>query len=454
MAVAVHNPFYRNLISHFMQSAIPKEFTKKPLDRTASNIIKPLVDLNVLSLFSGCGGMDIGLEGGFVCHRNSLPLDSSDLISEMLDSYWVRTRRTRFKTVFANDIVPQAAIAWLRYMQRNREVNDSTYHIKSIVDLVKKAESGESVFPKSVDLVVGGFPCQDFSVAGSRRGFNSLVMHHGGKRSEDSPTEENRGLLYYWMKRVIDLVSPKMFIAENVKGLVNLGNVKEIIQADFAQSGGDGYIVLSPRVLRATDYGVPQTRERIFFIGLKKSAMRPEALTSLSSGFIESKYDPYPSPTHANFSLYENLQRNVSCRDILKHLPEPADSQDLSHKYYSKAKYMGQHCQGQTEIPFDGQSPTIRSEHHGNIEFRRLSKEHGGRNAEELSQGLTERRLTPRECALIQTFPPDYEFVVRDSGRFAISPSAAYKMIGNAVPPILAYSLAIRIESIWNNLFF
>ena len=207
-------------------------------------------------------------------------------------------------------------------------------------------------------------------------------------------------------------------------------------------------------MLYAVDYGVPQTRERVFFIGLKKSAMRPEALTSLSSGFIESKYDPYPSPTHADFSLYENLQRNVSCRDVLKHLPEPADSQDLSHKYYSKAKYMGQHCQGQTEIPFDGQSPTIRSEHHGNIEFRRLSKEHGGRNAEELSQGLTERRLTPRECALIQTFPPDYEFVVRDSGRFAISPSAAYKMIGNAVPPILAYSLAIRIESIWNNLFF
>lgn len=437
-----------------MQSLTSQELTRMPLNSDISNIVKPLVDLNVLSLFSGCGGMDIGLEGGFVCHRNSLPLDSSDLISEVVNDYWVRTRKTRFKTIFANDIIPQAGTAWLRYMQQHRELNDSTYHIKSIVDLVKKAESGEPVFPKSVDLVVGGFPCQDFSVAGSRRGFNSLVMHHGGKRSNESPTEENRGLLYYWMKRVIDLVSPKMFIAENVKGLVNLGNVKDVIQADFAQSDGDGYIVLPPRVLYAVDYGVPQTRERVFFIGLKKSALRAEALASLSSEHIDPKYDPYPNPTHAEFSLYEKLQKPVACRDVLKHLPEPANSYDLSHRYYSKAKYMGRHCQGQTEIPFDGQSPTIRSEHHGNIEYRRLSKEHGGRNAEELFQGLAERRLTPRECALIQTFPPDYEFVVRDSGRFVISPSAAYKMIGNAVPPILAYSLAIKIESIWNNLFF
>lgn len=437
-----------------MQSLTSQELTRMPLNSDISNIVKPLVDLNVLSLFSGCGGMDIGLEGGFVCHRNSLPLDSSDLISEVVNDYWVRTRKTRFKTIFANDIIPQAGTAWLRYMQQHRELNDSTYHIKSIVDLVKKAESGEPVFPKSVDLVVGGFPCQDFSVAGSRRGFNSLVMHHGGKRSNESPTEENRGLLYYWMKRVIDLVSPKMFIAENVKGLVNLGNVKDVIQADFAQSDGDGYIVLPPRVLYAVDYGVPQTRERVFFIGLKKSALRAEALASLSSEHIDPKYDPYPNPTHAEFSLYEKLQKPVACRDVLKHLPEPTNSHDLSHRYYSKAKYMGRHCQGQTEIPFDGQSPTIRSEHHGNIEYRRLSKEHGGRNAEELFQGLAERRLTPRECALIQTFPPDYEFVVRDSGRFVISPSAAYKMIGNAVPPILAYSLAIKIESIWNNLFF
>lgn len=100
--------------------------------------------------------------------------------------------------------------------------------------------------------------------------------------------------------------------------------------------------------------------------------------------------------------------------------------------------------------------PTIRSEHHGNIEFRRLSLEHGGTIEHELSAGLPERRLTPRECALIQTFPPDYLFVrykPYSKSRFSVSSSRAYKVIGNAVPPVLAYNIAMRIQSLWNLYF-
>ncbi|VAW10679.1 DNA-cytosine methyltransferase [hydrothermal vent metagenome] len=118
---------------------------------------------------------------------------------------------------------------------------------------------------------------------------------------------------------------------------------------------------------------------------------------------------------------------------------------------------MGKHCQGQIEIKPDGISPTIRAEHHGNIEFRRLSKKNGGILTEELSKGLKERRLTPRECALIQTFPPDYDFVVENKhgrkGSYLVSPSKAYKIIGNAVPPLLAYNLAKRIEDVWHLYF-
>ena len=99
--------------------------------------------------------------------------------------------------------------------------------------------------------------------------------------------------------------------------------------------------------------------------------------------------------------------------------------------------------------------PTIRSEHHGNIEYRRLSAEHGGKQAAELAEGLKERRLTPRECALIQTFPPDYPFVIRKESerRFILSPSGAYKVIGNAVPPVLAFHLATRLEQLWPKYF-
>ena len=73
------------------------------------------------------------------------------------------------------------------------------------------------------------------------------------------------------MKQVIDLTKPKMFIAENVKGLVNLGNVKNIIQKDFASAGSNGYIVLNPQVLHAGNYGVPESRERVIFIELGRT---------------------------------------------------------------------------------------------------------------------------------------------------------------------------------------
>ena len=112
---------------------------------------------------------------------------------------------------------------------------------------------------------------------------------------------------------------------------------------------------------------------------------------------------------------------------------------------------MGNHCQGQTEINLDGLGPTIRSEHHGNIEFRRLSAEHGGKITEELQKGLPERRLTPRECAMIQTFPPDFPFVKRKgyTKNYELNASGAYKVIGNAVPPVLAYQIARRIQELW-----
>ncbi len=115
---------------------------------------------------------------------------------------------------------------------------------------------------------------------------------------------------------------------------------------------------------------------------------------------------------------------------------------------------MGLHCQGQTEVKLDSIGPTIRSEHHGNIEFRRLSAPNGGVIFEELFQGLPERRLTIRECARIQTFPDDYEFVISSPNSAKnLSASSAYKIIGNAVPPLLAYHIAYRMDSLWEKLF-
>ena len=415
----------------------------------------------VLSLFSCGGGMDIGFEGGFKILKCCLNYDINADWIEYEDDKYYHLKETIFETVFANDIVEYAKSTWTDYFNRKRgkDVSD-IYHVKSIVDIVKEYKNGNtSVFPKDIDIVTGGFPCQDFSVAGKRKGFNSEVSHNGIKANEDIPTEETRGKLYMWMKEVIEITKPKVFIAENVKGLANLGQVKDIIQQDFAQTGGNGYLVLSPQILHSGRYGISQSRERIIFIGLRKDVLRAEALNELIKDIPFEEASPYPSATHTlenDYTLFEKnsayLKPFVPSRNVLCDLAEPEESNDLSQMNYSKAKYI-KGLQGCTEVKLNKLAPTIRSEHHGNIEFRRLSKEHGGVNLEEIENGLQERRLTLRECARIQTFPDDYNFVIHNGKKYIVSPSCGYKLVGNAVPPLLAYHIAKKIEKNWSFYF-
>lgn len=403
-------------------------------------------NLKLLSLFSGCGGMDLGFEGGFPVLRKSLnPVFASGKAA--VDGDWATLPRNGFETVFANDIRPGAKVAWENYFQR-----PGVFHVASVVDLVKAAKRGEWSFPEA-DVVTGGFPCQDFSLAGKRAGFESAVGHHGGKLGEgDEPAEENRGKLYMWMREVIGLVRPRIFVAENVKGLASLGDVKQIIEEDFRNVGG-GYVVVTAKTLAAPEFGVPQTRERVIFFGFRKDALRPEAAAALQRDVVPAQYDPYPQPTHRSAKLKVRSAKGLppppSCGDAFVGLLEPEDSSDPSQRAYSKAAWYGKHCQGNRELDLTVPAPTIRSEHHGNIEFRRLAAEHGGVHDEELARGSRERRLTVRECARAQTFPDNYEFVRRG----ALSTSEAYKLIGNAVPPLLAYHIARRLRAIIPALF-
>lgn len=409
--------------------------------------------INVLSLFSGCGGLDLGFEGDFKVLKESVNNEiNSHWDVKNIDEQWVKLPKLPFRTIFANDIRQDAKTAWTTYFSK-KGIPSSAYHVDSIVDLVKlHKENKHVIFPDNVDVVTGGFPCQDFSVAGKRLGFDSTKSHTGKQLDDDTPTIENRGHLYMWMREVISITQPKIFIAENVKGLTNLKDVKEIIEHDFSTISEDGYLVIPAKVLLAANYGVPQSRERVIFIGLKKSALTDKAIEELSKDNISELYDPYPIKTHSDKD--DNLLPFVTLAQAFKGLVEPEKSKDSSQQKYSKAKYMGKHCQGQSEVNLNGIGPTIRSEHHGNIEYRRLSKEHGGRYDKELKSGKKERRLTIRECARIQTFPDDYDFIIPSKKDLkGVSASDAYKVIGNAVPPLLGYNIAHRLYDNWELYF-
>ena len=140
------------------------------------NIDKPI---NVLSLFSGCGGMDLGFEGGFTVHKKSINLKSNpDFSDNFIDNNFIRLKSTKFKTVFANDILNDAKTAWVNYFSK-LGYNPEIFRSESIVDLVKMHKMGVNIFPQNIDIVTGGFPCQDFSLSGKRRGFNSHKDHRG-----------------------------------------------------------------------------------------------------------------------------------------------------------------------------------------------------------------------------------------------------------------------------------
>lgn len=407
----------------------------------------------VLSLFSGCGGMDIGFEGGFECLHRSINTDIHPNWIKADNGEWVKVVETGFQTVFANDIRPDAKAAWVSYFADIYDDANEIYHIDSIVDLVKKARMGQNVFPEDIDVVTGGFPCQDFSVAGKRKGFNSEKSHNGGKLETGEPSAENRGQLYIWMREVVSITKPLMFIAENVKGLTMLEDAKEIIEHDFAEAADGGYLVVPGRVLHAANYGVPQSRERVIFYGFKRKALRSGALKALLNPKENRDYDPYPIPTHAYNVDGEGLYPFVTCREAFSGLLEPEETDDMAQMKFSKAKYMVK-GQGNIEIKLDSISPAIRSEHHGNIEFRRLSAENGGSHEEELMQGLKQRRLTIRECARLQTFPDNYQFILpKTKENNAVSASDAYKIIGNAVPCVLGFNIAMRLKENWEKYF-
>jgi len=320
----------------------------------------------VISLFSGCGGMDLGFEGDFQIFGKNY-------------------ERNPFEIVFSNDIVEKATKTYNYNFKHHSICAD----IKNI-DLNNLPEA---------EIVIGGFPCQDFSLAGKRKGLST-----------------ERGQLYLEMKKVVEHVNPLAFVAENVDGIRKNKNGEsksalDVIIDDFRSLNYD--VMYLP--LNAANYGVPQNRVRIIIIGIRKDLM---------------KKIKYPLMTHGDNSINEILTAKFAIDDLWNQHNNPL-FYNHSIKDYSKAKfYFGKKMQGNNRIKDNKPAPTIRSEHHGNIEghYRVLNEDI---SIDDVSNW---RRLSVRECARLQTFP--------DSFIFPVNSSDAYKQIGNAVPPILAWHIA------------
>lgn len=334
------------------------------LDYTPS----PQEDYKVISLFAGCGGMDLGFEGGFTVFGQTYA-------------------KNPFTVVHASDINSSAVTSY-------------SHNFKTAAECIDINDLDVTTLPKA-DIVLGGFPCQPFSHSGLRGGFEDM---------------KGRGVLYQQMKRVIDHVKPKMFIAENVDGLrtkkvvgsdgvtTDVSALEQIVD-EFAESGYD----VVYKVLKAVDFGIPQTRVRVIIIGKRKDL----------PGTIF-----YPETTHGEGKIAYR-----SSYDALEDLWDLLDTGVVDNhttKDYSKAIFRpGSKSQGNAQVPKDRPAQTVRAESHGNVYA------HYKGDPEDMK---TWRRLTARECGRIQSFP--------DSFVWPVSQSQAHKQIGNAVPPVLAWFIA------------
>ena len=307
--------------------------------------------MKILSLFSGAGGFDLGL------------IQAGNQV------------------VWANDIDKNAASTYMKNIGGHIICAD----IKDISMLD---------MPSSVDAVVGGFPCQGFSQANMRRA-----------------VDDDRNMLYKFFLYAVRAVLPKYFIAENVKGILSLdgGNVINLIKADFMNAG----YVTSINLIHLADFGIPQTRQRVFIIGHRKD------IPSMFKFLL-------PQKTHCKSG---NPKPWMSMKSAIGHYPEPDETDSYLNHVCSSYKLAYRDFTAHRPTSPDKPSPTILARGNGK----------GGVCAIPHYNG--KRRISVRESATLQTFPENFEF---------IGPiNSCYRQVGNAVPVKFAYLLGtelIRLE--------
>ena len=337
--------------------------------------------INILSLFSGAGGLDLGTElsaiNNFFGKR------------EFEESY-------RNKDIFhkyANEIINVV------YSNDNFRAANLSYKNNLIANGVQDTRDVRKVthFPKS-DLMLGGFPCPGFSAAGPRL------------------LDDPRNFLYIHYIRALMDSEPLVFIAENVKGLMTMahGQVLKQIKEDFAAAG---YFVTA-QLLNAKNYSVPQSRERVFIIGVRNDLHK------------EYQYE-YPLPITG--TLQAPL---VTLKEAIGDLPK--NPKDVFDSDYSSIYMSRNRKKSWNDVSFTIQASGRQApQYPGGEPMKKVSKDKW------VFQGNLNRRLSVRECARIQTFPDWIVFSDGNKGNVKENNklNEQYKQIGNAVPVLLAKSV-------------
>lgn len=340
---------------------------------------------NLLSLFSGCGGLDLGFEmAGLKAVMGEEVMEEAFRDKSVFNK---NIPNNVFHTIYVNDIFAEARETY------ERNAGRYIYIDKSDIRKIKK-------FPKA-DIVLGGFPCPGFSEAGPR-----LV-------------DDKRNFLYLHFIRCLMQSRPKIFVAENVKGMMTLGKgevFKQIVQ-DFSAAGYTIY----QKLLNSVEYGVPQIRQRVILVGVRSD--------------IDFKY-VHPEPTHG-YGV-QGLKQVVTLREAIGDLED--NPGDFFTGSYSTI-FMSRNRKKKWNEP----SFTIQaSGRQAPIHPAGAPMEHIGKDKYIFSDGEeNNRRLSVKEIARIQTFPDWYEFSRGNSNKSANAKlDLVYKQIGNAVPVRLAVAVA------------
>ncbi len=362
-----------------------KRFAQCSVEIDVSKLHYDKKKYNLLSLFSGCGGLDLGFElAGLKAVMGEEVMEAAIREKKIFDQ---NTDNNVFHTIYANDIFDEARQTY------RKNAGYEIYMDKSDIRKIKN-------FPKA-DIVLGGFPCPGFSEGGPR-----LI-------------DDERNFLYLHFIRCLIQSQPKIFVAENVKGMMTLGKgevFRQIVQ-DFDAAGYHIY----HRLLNAAEYGVPQIRERVILVGVKKG--------------MDFVYQ-YPNPTHG--SEEKGLKRIVTLKDAIGDLEEnPGD--------YFTGSYSSIFMSRNRKKKWDEPSFTIQaSGRQAPIHPAGMPMEHVGKDKYVFLDGEeNNRRLSVKEIARIQTFPDWYEFSRGTRNRNENAKlDLVYKQIGNAVPVRLAIAVA------------